>query len=482
MVVRLSSGIFSGLPEGPLPANDPARFPPHPQLLRRRRSHRNGRTARDFRPRSRSTLPGLHSPQPRYAQTQQHAPIVDPSARCARNWRELEGRSKYYSFGVVGIELATEIQMRFQFPLRPICRSMNAPEVEQPPKHSSRPPRPLPPRPHQALGRNGSTKIISSSTSIRPAHRRRPATGVECFSPRRSDHATRPRRTFCRSPPPSATRSSAPPSPYYPSDLIVVGSAAALVYDKPDATPAAIDPLIMPTRSCSSSATTTSSSPLCSPNVYSFSKAPKVSSPAGDSPAAPAASSHPPRHHGSTRAHRYAVNRLRSTYLRPRLRPSSAKDRRQRLQNPRERKTRNRPDELLRLHGRQFRTAPHVRPGGGDVSRPRPPRRNPPSPRRNNRQRRFPALASSSSSTGDPACAHVCRVPKPVIAWLTGRIRLLSYHPACPELRREHSRGICICFFCLAPSPHLKFEIFKFEIPSPSFRLPVAQAILPVPA
>ncbi len=43
------------------------------------------------------------------------------------------------------------------------------------------------------------------------------------------------------SPMPSVMKSCAPPLSYYPTDLVLVGWAAALVYDKPDSTPAMID-------------------------------------------------------------------------------------------------------------------------------------------------------------------------------------------------------------------------------------------------
>jgi len=76
---------------------------------------------------------------------------------------------------------------------------------------------------------------------------------------------------------------------YYPTDLIVVGWAAALVYDKPDATSAIIDLLEYANTQLLEFATTTKCSPASFRTSIARWRAAKAFFPAGACPAAPAA-------------------------------------------------------------------------------------------------------------------------------------------------------------------------------------------------
>src|ERR1700721_36672 len=76
--------------------------------------------------------PPLPPRHPQYAQTQQHAPIVESAGPVTLSSGEkLEARIKYYWFGVVDIELATEFKCDFNSLCVQTYRWMNAPEVEQ---------------------------------------------------------------------------------------------------------------------------------------------------------------------------------------------------------------------------------------------------------------------------------------------------------------------------------------------------------------
>jgi hypothetical protein len=179
---------------------------------------------------------------PEYAQIQ-HAPIVESAGLLPiPTGEKLEAQLKYYWFGVVAVELVAEFKCDFDSLSTQPYRWMNAPEVEQA---------------AEALVRARMDGFRSAL--IRPSPKwldeeylvidiesaqhadGRPVTGAEMLQ-HCADQITQIVRGEI-TPLSAAERDEIVRSAlsYYPSDLIVVGWAAALVYDKPDATPAVID-------------------------------------------------------------------------------------------------------------------------------------------------------------------------------------------------------------------------------------------------
>ena len=187
--------------------------------------------------------PAFTHRSPEYAQTQQHAPIVESVGPVTLSTSEkLEARIKYYWFGVAAIELATEFKCDFNSLCVQTYRWMNAPEVEQAAENLLRARldrfRPVLIKPSEKWLDEDYLVIDIESAQHTDG---RPATGVEMLQSY-ADQITQlvrgelmPLATSERD---EIIRSALS---YYPSDLVVVGWAAALVYDKPDATPAAID-------------------------------------------------------------------------------------------------------------------------------------------------------------------------------------------------------------------------------------------------
>src|ERR1700746_3715815 len=76
--------------------------------------------------------PALTHRSPEYAQTQQHAPIVESVGPVALSTGEkLEARIKHYWFGVVAVEVITGFKCDFDSLCPQTYRWMNAPEVEE---------------------------------------------------------------------------------------------------------------------------------------------------------------------------------------------------------------------------------------------------------------------------------------------------------------------------------------------------------------
>ena len=179
-------------------------------------------------------------------QTQQPAPIVESVGPVTLSTGEkLEARIKYYWFGVAGIELATEFKCDFNSLCVQTYRWMNAPEVEQAAEALLRARldrfRPVLIKPSEKWLDEDYLVIDIESAQHTDG---RPATGVEMLQSY-ADQITQLVRGELL-PLAAAERDEIVRSAlsYYPSDLVVVGWAAALVYDKPDATPAAIDTLL----------------------------------------------------------------------------------------------------------------------------------------------------------------------------------------------------------------------------------------------
>jgi hypothetical protein len=179
---------------------------------------------------------------PEYAQAQ-HAPIVESAGQVSlATGEKLDARMKYYWFGVVVVELTTP----FECDLDSLCpltyRWMNAPEVEQCAEELVRARldhfRPALIKP-SAKWLDEDYLIID----IQSAQRKdgSSTTGVELLQSY-ADQITQLVRGEL-TPLSAAERDEIVRSAlsYYPSDLVVVGWAAALVYDKPEAAPAVID-------------------------------------------------------------------------------------------------------------------------------------------------------------------------------------------------------------------------------------------------
>jgi hypothetical protein len=179
---------------------------------------------------------------PEYAQAQ-HAPIVESMGACVLPTGEkLDARIKYYWFGVASVELTSGFECDFDALSPQSYRWMNAPEVETA---------------AESLLRGHLDRILPAL--LKPSPRwldedylvidiesaqhgdGRPATAVEMLHSH-PDQITQLVRGEVSSLS-SGERDEIVRSAlsYYPSDLVVVGWAAALVYDKPEATPAVID-------------------------------------------------------------------------------------------------------------------------------------------------------------------------------------------------------------------------------------------------
>jgi len=179
---------------------------------------------------------------PEYAQAQT-APIVESvDALTLATGEKLDVRIKYYWFGVAGAELTTAFECDFDSLCSQSYRWMNAPEVEKAAEDLLRSrlerlgPALIKPSPKWL---DEDYLVIDIESAQHPGGGS--ATAVEMLQSY-SDQITQVVRGELTSL--SATerdeivRSALS---YYPSDLVVVGWAAALVYDKPDATPSVID-------------------------------------------------------------------------------------------------------------------------------------------------------------------------------------------------------------------------------------------------
>jgi hypothetical protein len=179
---------------------------------------------------------------PEYAQAQ-HAPIVESADPVALPTGEkLDARVKYYWFGVVSVEFTAGFECDFNALPPQSYRWMNAPEVDEAAEVLLRSRldhfRPALIKPSSKwLDEDYLIIDIESARHIDG----RPATSVEMLQSY-ADQITQIVRGELTSLS-AAEREEIVRSAlsYYPNDLVAVGWAAALVYDKPDATPAVID-------------------------------------------------------------------------------------------------------------------------------------------------------------------------------------------------------------------------------------------------
>ncbi len=186
--------------------------------------------------------PGFVHLTPEYAQAQ-NAPLEEPLEPVTLSSGEkLSGKIKYYWFGVASVELTTP----FQCDLNALCgdsyRWMNAPEVEKAAEDMLRARlqrfQPALIRPSNKWLDEDYLVIDIQSASHEDG---RPPTAEELLK-QYGDQITELVRGEL-TPLSAAERDEIlrDALSYYPTDLIVVGWAAALVYDKPDATSAIID-------------------------------------------------------------------------------------------------------------------------------------------------------------------------------------------------------------------------------------------------
>jgi len=186
---------------------------------------------------------------PEYAQAQ-HAPIVEFTGPLTLpSGEKFETQIKYFWFGVAAVELAVEFKCDFDALSGLSHRWMNAPEVEQAAESLVRARldrfRPVLIRP-SAKWLDEEYLIIdieSAQQDIESAQQAdgRPVSGAEmlqCCAGQITQIVRGEITPLSAGEREEIVRSALS---YYPSDLIVVGWAAALVYDKPDATPAVND-------------------------------------------------------------------------------------------------------------------------------------------------------------------------------------------------------------------------------------------------
>src|SRR5258708_9464806 len=193
-------------------------------------------------PRAAPRSPGFVHLPPEYAQAQNPPLEESREPLTLPGGEKLAGKIKYYWFGVASVELATP----FQCNLDAICgdsyRWMNAPEVEKAAEDLLRTRldrfRPALIRPSTKWLDEDYLVIDIQSAQHRDGHTPTAAELLEHYG-----HPLTPLARGEVTPLSAAERDEIlrDALSYYPTDLIVVGWAAALVYDKPDATSAIID-------------------------------------------------------------------------------------------------------------------------------------------------------------------------------------------------------------------------------------------------
>jgi hypothetical protein len=179
---------------------------------------------------------------PEYAQPQ-HAPIVEAVGPLdLPTGDKLDTRIKYYWFGVVSVELSVAFECDFESLFHQSYRWMNAPEVEKAAEAVLRDRidriRPVLTRPSQKW-LDEDYLVIDIQSAQHPDGRS--ATASEMLD-LHADQITQAVRgelvTLSVAEREEVVRSA---MSYYPGDLVVVGWAAALVYDRPEVTGAVID-------------------------------------------------------------------------------------------------------------------------------------------------------------------------------------------------------------------------------------------------
>lgn len=179
---------------------------------------------------------------PEYAQAQ-HAPIIESVGPLALpTGEELDARIKYYWFGVACVELTIGFKCDFDSLCPQSYRWMNAPEVEKAAEALLRGrldrfrPALIKPSPKWL----NEDYLVIEIESARHTDGRS-ATAVEMLQSYADQIAQLVRGELISLSAAERDEIVGSALSYYPSDLVVVGWAAAVVYDNPDATPAVID-------------------------------------------------------------------------------------------------------------------------------------------------------------------------------------------------------------------------------------------------
>jgi hypothetical protein len=186
--------------------------------------------------------PGFVHLTPEYAQAQNPPleeslePLTLPSGE------KLSGKIKYYWFGVASVELATPFQCNLDALCGDSYRWMNAPEVEKAAEDLLRARlerfRPALIRPSTKWLDEDYLVIDIQSAQHRDGHTPTAAELLEHYGDQLTELVRGEITPLSAAERDEILRDALS---YYPTDLIVVGWAAALVYDKPDATSAIID-------------------------------------------------------------------------------------------------------------------------------------------------------------------------------------------------------------------------------------------------
>jgi len=186
--------------------------------------------------------PGFVHLTPEYAQAQNPPleeslePLTLPSGE------KLSGKIKYYWFGVASVELATPFQCNLDALCGDSYRWMNAPEVEKAAEDLLRARlerfRPALIRPSTKWLDEDYLVIDIQSAQHRDGHTPTAAELLEHYGDQLTELVRGEVTPLSAAERDEILRDALS---YYPTDLIVVGWAAALVYDKPDATSAIID-------------------------------------------------------------------------------------------------------------------------------------------------------------------------------------------------------------------------------------------------
>jgi len=186
--------------------------------------------------------PGFVHLTPEYAQAQNPPleeslePLTLPSGE------KLSGKIKYYWFGVASVELATPFQCNLDALCGDSYRWMNAPEVEKAAEDLLRTRldrfRPALIRPSTKWVDEDYLVIDIQSAQHRDGHTPTAAELLEHYGDQLTELVRGEVTPLSAAERDEILRDALS---YYPTDLIVVGWAAALVYDKPDATSAIID-------------------------------------------------------------------------------------------------------------------------------------------------------------------------------------------------------------------------------------------------
>ena len=189
--------------------------------------------------------PGFVHLTPEYAQAQ-HQPILESvNAVGLPTGETLDARIKYYWFGVASVELTTRFECEFAALPAWSYRWMSAPEVEKTTEDllRSRLERIRPTLIKPSAKWLDEDYLVIDIQSARYTDDSRPATAAEMVQYNADEIAQVVRGEIVRLSAGERDEVVRGALSYYQNDLIVVGWAAALVYDKPEAASAIIDML-----------------------------------------------------------------------------------------------------------------------------------------------------------------------------------------------------------------------------------------------